>query len=1461
VFGTRYKGPVRGLVRWLFPLLLLGLVIQGPTMGLVKEATTDIGNSGPGTIDELSLGADPAFWIEGDTEFLSKAASDGWSGSGSPTDPYVIEGYTFNYTKFSYAIWIVDVSYHFIVRGNRFEGGNETTWAYSKALYLVNVTCEVVDNWFTPRSQRDLHYEDSHLIVRNNTFGAYSYNIYGVRSRSSIEMNTFNGTGNDAVYLYEGSGDIDGNTIVGGRSPRGGIHLSGVSAFNVTRNDISGFQYGIFRSLSTAVSTGTVRDNVISNCTSGIWIWRMESVSILNNTISPKGDGDLLERGIYAFENLYMDCRNNSLFRCGFYISVSTDMWDDQHIDSTNTIDSIPIAFLRNRSDIDLDGTYSEYILVNCTNVTMIDRTIRSPFFGIMMASVRNLEMTGCTIDTGVQNFLFLRQMFYSNITLNPLLNNTRVVVNMGSRSEFSNNTINNGSLSCSGSYVVMTNNTLQNTTVSNAISVGGTRYLDVSNNTIFFEEGLDYTSGFYISSGGWSSSHHHTIKGNELWGGGGFLFENIDLSDLVTYDIDDTNMVNGRPLAFRSDEADFALGTGYGQVVMAGCINATIDGLYLNRSTYGVQLFGCTNVTVSNCTFNDTMNYAVSCDNIRESSFIDNTITGGEAWIIIKESRDLRIERNVVKDIALGEPAGSGRLFYFLNCDGIVFDRNVIDNADCNGVILYRTDSCTFTNNTFKNCTGFAIDIGSYSGGSLFYLNTFIGNNPQEYPNGTVYYVQCDSYYDSNKWDNGSLGNYWSDYQSRYPSATNDGYVWDLPYRYNYPLNMLLDTHPLAVPYDHTLPVIGPMVDVYIIQQGTASFKANATDDVGIVGYTWTFDLDGHPVVLDGENQSFQFNEAGEVEVWLVVWDHWNNTARGNLTVHVRDIEPPVISGVGDVTVLQDTLVTFNSSGCKDNVGIQDVAWSFIYDGGQVDLRTPVATHLFEVPGIYEVTLNVSDLAGNWASTTFTVTVIDTEPPFARLGKTVEVGQGTTLRFSGLNSTDNVGIVGYEWRMTSDVMPDIDREGIEFVHTFTLVGEYLLTLVVSDAAGNRGIDFVKVTVLDTELPVAMAGADITVEPGTEVSLDGSGSTDNVGIVEWSWHFTYDGLLREFSTSSFTFLFDIEGSYVVDLTVRDARGNEGSAQVLVLVQDTVMPVAVAGEDLSVDQHQSITFDGSRSSDDRAVVVWLWTFEHGGAQEELEGVSPSFVFNEAGTYLVTLTVADAAGNSAMDTLPVEVRDITSPLADAGPDVTVDQHQAVAFDGTASSDNVGLVDLKWLLEYEGGQRVLEGLTPEFTFDVVGEYQVTLEVLDAEGNLGSDIMMVTVMDVDPPIVVAGEDLTIQEGHTATFDASNSTDNVGIISWNWTFTYQGTLQELPGETATFTLRKAGEYNVTLTVIDARGNIGTDTLVVRVMSGPLDPEKEDGFSIVVAVIILAVVLVAVLMAVVVMRKRGSGTE
>ena len=169
--------------------------------------------------------------------------------------------------------------------------------------------------------------------------------------------------------------------------------------------------------------------------------------------------------------------------------------------------------------------------------------------------------------------------------------------------------------------------------------------------------------------------------------------------------------------------------------------------------------------------------------------------------------------------------------------------------------------------------------------------------------------------------------------------------------------------------------------------------------------------------------------------------------------------------------------------------------------------------------------------------------------------------------------------------------------------------------------------------------------------------------------------------------------------------------------------------------------------------------------------------------EATTYYVRLTVSDEWGNTDNTSISVVVRDTQPPVAIAGPDVTVKMGKRFVLETLDSWDNVGIVSHKWTIDPGGYDIVLVGNPTSHTLDEPGDYEVELNVTDAEGNWATDTLFLHVLDTVLPIAEAGEDQTVDQGAEVTLNGSASSDNVGIASWNWTFECDGLEQVLKVE------------------------------------------------------------------------------
>ena len=108
--------------------------------------------------------------------------------------------------------------------------------------------------------------------------------------------------------------------------------------------------------------------------------------------------------------------------------------------------------------------------------------------------------------------------------------------------------------------------------------------------------------------------------------------------------------------------------------------------------------------------------------------------------------------------------------------------------------------------------------------------------------------------------------------------------------------------------------------------------------------------------------------------------------------------------------------------------------------------------------------------------------------------------------------------------------------------------------------------------------------------------------------------------------------------------------------------------------------------------------------------------------------------------------------------------------------------------------------------------GETIVYYRAIDNAGNIEPTKTGLIKIDKTVPVANAGSDRIVIVGDSIVFDASNSTDNIGIISYEWDF---GDGTTGTGMQVTKSYSNPGTYTVTLTVKDVAGNTAIATLTV----------------------------------------------
>jgi len=312
-----------------------------------------------------------------------------------------------------------------------------------------------------------------------------------------------------------------------------------------------------------------------------------------------------------------------------------------------------------------------------------------------------------------------------------------------------------------------------------------------------------------------------------------------------------------------------------------------------------------------------------------------------------------------------------------------------------------------------------------------------------------------------------------------------------------------------------------------------------------------------------------------------------------------------------GDGTPLQVGQDTDHAYAVPDSI----VGYTFtvyVDDGNGTNVSSSGIAMINDVPVLDPLT-PMTVMAENLQ--TFTVTATDEDS----LSYTWDFGDGSTP------------VVGYD--NTTDYAFGAVAVPTDYTLTVTVYDGWMDDYGVNHSATQQTT--ITVTPYDAP-PTADAGIDQTVVSGDIVTFDGSLSSDDVGIVEYYWNFTYDGLPVSLNTVNPTFQFITEGSYDVNLTVVDTIGQTSYDNVTITVGPAIIdepPTADAGVNQTVASGDTVTFDGSLSSDDVGIVQYYWNFTYDGLPVSLTGVSPTFQFITEGVYDVNLTVVDTIGQTS------------------------------------------------------------------------------------------------------------------------------------------------------------------------------------------------------------------------------------
>jgi parallel beta-helix repeat protein len=411
----------------------------------------------------------------------------------------------------------------------------------------------------------------------------------------------------------------------------------------------------------------------------------------------------------------------------------------DNSIDTSNIINGKPVYYFFNQQGILLNNLVASHITLAFCEDFIIKNCLISKGDGLFIFSSSNNSVINCNSS---YNYIGLN---IRGSTIFPSSNN-----NIQS-CEFLYNS--DGFGVAKGSGNIISDCTIQNNSFGASLDDSPNNFIRNNN---FYDDGL-------------------TIGGDNLFD----FIQNIE-----------NNQVNGKPLYYFQGKENILIdGDPVGQIILIDCSNVSVMNTDISNTHIGIEIQFSNNILIDNCIVNYNSFMGIGTGyNSHNIRIVNCSISNNLLGISFGSTNNSEISRcnlnnNKIWGITLD--ISKNNLIHHCNIDNVSGFGNWIGYGIC--IARYSDNneiwSCNITNNS-----QFGILLG-FSYNNKIYHNNFIGNLQNAFDDG------------NNIWYDEKKGNYWDDYEERYPDAKKlwlKG-IWDTPY--DIPNGDNQDKYPLIKP------------------------------------------------------------------------------------------------------------------------------------------------------------------------------------------------------------------------------------------------------------------------------------------------------------------------------------------------------------------------------------------------------------------------------------------------------------------------------------------------------------------------------------------------------------------------------------------------------------------------------------------------------------------------------------
>ncbi|NMC05454.1 MAG: PKD domain-containing protein, partial [Candidatus Lokiarchaeota archaeon] len=729
--------------------------------------------------------------------------------------------------------------------------------------HVIIENCTLITAYLYASSSAAIKLQNcSNIMVRNNNI---RYNSIGIKhyqtNRCIMENNTISKNSYEGLYIFQShnmtitSNEIHDNDVNGihqwyyckdNNITSNRVHDNRINAIvlqdeentTISKNWIANNYIGL-QLLNT--KDLLVKDNHVLNSTyygMGIFDTMSELVLESNQIIESR------YAGIYIWNAHGMAMNSNSMVNASIIMEGVLEHLRSCSIDTSNTVNGKSVYYYHDQNGLTPANftNAGQVILVNCNASTVAGINCGYGSIGIIIHYCENVSVTSSTLHHFTSSGMFIK---------------------------------------------TSTNCTVASNTISNCIQ------------------------GIQVSS-----CHGFTMTGNSFINCG--LVIDATVEQCASYSIGTSNSVNGRVLRYHVDQSGLPESTfaNAGQIILINCSNARITGQNVSRATIGIHGLYCTNINITTIDARGNgrvgMRFSFSCrvkitrsdvssSNqagiwVDQSSFftISSTMVDKSIWgIFLDRTSDSKVSDNEISTcdeyglslsecsriiVERNDVSKSKNVGIFVNLASFnQITANEIHDNEGTGIVLYHCKWARIVQNNVHG-NGYGVFFYQNTSHNLLYFNSFSNSY---YSN-----VMLDFQYfgTNNTWTNGTEGNYWDDYATRYPGATNLGRTWGTPYYLNGSISEY-DPHPLVHPWQ---PNIRPSA-MFVVQASSIVLTAQPVKFLFLGGkgnepasFQWNFG-DGTAIQAE-QSPTHQFTMQGTYTITLTIVD-----ADGQSSVLVR--------------------------------------------------------------------------------------------------------------------------------------------------------------------------------------------------------------------------------------------------------------------------------------------------------------------------------------------------------------------------------------------------------------------------------------------------------------------------------------------------------------------------------------------------------------------------------------------